>query len=86
MRKIGASYPTESSYLDVLLNILVDAGGKLTTQLYDKRDDFSFTIVNFPYTCSNIPLSPAGCIRGIHLSTDSIFKGLLYIRSVFESG
>ena len=48
---------TSASYLDVLLNI--DADGKLTTQLYDKRDDFSFTIVNFPYICSNIPLSPA---------------------------
>jgi hypothetical protein len=48
---------TSASYLDVLLNI--DAGGKLTTQLYDKRDDFNFAIVNFPYTCSNIPLLPA---------------------------
>jgi hypothetical protein len=38
---------TSGSYLDVLLNI--DADGKLTTQLYDKRDYFSFTIVNFPY-------------------------------------
>jgi hypothetical protein len=48
---------TSVSYLDVLLN--VNAGGKLTTQMYDKRDDFSFTIVNSPYICSNIPLSPA---------------------------
>jgi hypothetical protein len=48
---------TSASYLDILLNI--NADGKLTTQLYDKRDDFSFTIVNFPYICSNIPLSPA---------------------------
>jgi hypothetical protein len=67
--------------LDVLLNI--DAGGKLTTQLYDKRDDFNCAIVNFPYKCGNIPLSPA---YGIYLSTDSICKGLLYIRSVFELG
>jgi hypothetical protein len=54
---------TSASYLDVLLNI--DAGGKLTTQLYDKRDDFNLTIVNFPYTCSNIPLSPA---YGVYIS------------------
>ena len=54
---------TSASYLDVLLNI--DSGGKLTTQLYDKRDDFNFAIVNFPYTCSNIPLSPA---YGVYLS------------------
>ena len=54
---------TSASYLDVLLNI--DVGGKLTTQLYDKRDDFDFAIVNFPYICSNIPLSP---VYGVYLS------------------
>jgi hypothetical protein len=54
---------TSASCLDVSLNI--DADGKLTTQLYDKRDDFSFTIVNFPNTCSNIPLSPAD---GVYIS------------------
>jgi hypothetical protein len=45
----------------------VDAGGKLTTQSYDKRDDFNFVIVNFPYihVCSNIPLSPA---YGVYIS------------------
>jgi hypothetical protein len=38
---------------------------RLTTQLCDKRDDFNFAIVNFPYTCSNIPLSPA---YGVYIS------------------
>ena len=52
-----------TSYLDLLLNI--DQEGKLTTSLYDKRDDFNFHIVNFPYTCSNIPLSPA---YGVYVS------------------
>jgi hypothetical protein len=46
-----------ASYLDVLLKL--DTNGKITTQLYDKRDDFNFSIVNFPYLCSNIPASPA---------------------------
>jgi hypothetical protein len=41
-----------SSYLDILLNI--DSNGRLTTSLYDKRDDFYFAIVNFPFLCSNI--------------------------------
>jgi hypothetical protein len=36
---------TSASYLDVLLNI--DADGKLTTQLYDKLDNFNFAIFNF---------------------------------------
>jgi hypothetical protein len=41
-----------ASYLDILLNI--DSNGRLTTPLYDKRDDFDFAIVNFPFLCSNI--------------------------------
>jgi hypothetical protein len=43
---IGSS--TSASYLDVLLNVKV--GGKLTTQLYDKRDNVDFAIVNLLYT------------------------------------
>ena len=52
-----------ASYLDILLNI--DSNGRLTTTLYDKRDDFNFAIVNFPFLCSNIPLSPA---YGVYIS------------------
>ena len=40
-----------------LINIY--SNGRLTTSLYDKRDDFDFAIVNFPFLCSDIPLSPA---------------------------
>jgi hypothetical protein len=50
-------------YLDVLLKL--DTSGKLTTQLYDKRDDFNFSIVNYSYLCSNIPASPA---YGVYIS------------------
>ena len=32
---------------------------------YDKRDDFNFSIVNFPYLCSNIQSSPA---YGVYVS------------------
>jgi hypothetical protein len=28
-------------------------------KLYDKRDDFNFPIVNFPFLSSNIPAAPA---------------------------
>ena len=45
-----------SSYLDFYLYI---DNGKLTTKLYDKRDDFNFPIVNFPFLSSNIPSAPA---------------------------
>jgi hypothetical protein len=47
-----------ASYLDNLLNI--DSNGRLTTSLYDKRDYF-----DFPFLCSNIPLSPA---YGVYVS------------------
>jgi hypothetical protein len=43
----------------------LDTNGNLTTQLYDKRDDFNFSIVNFPYPCSNIPAAPA---YGVYIS------------------
>ena len=46
-----------ASYLDILLNI--DSNGRLTSSLYDKRDDFDFAIISFPFPCSYIPLSPA---------------------------
>jgi hypothetical protein len=52
-----------ASYLDILLNI--DSNGRLATSLYDKCDDFDFAIVNFPFLCSNIPLSPA---YGVYVS------------------
>ena len=39
--------------------------GRFRTDVYDKRDGFGFHIVNFPYLCSNIPLSPA---YGVYIS------------------
>jgi hypothetical protein len=44
-------------------------------QLYDKRDDFDIVIVNFPFLCSNIPLSPA---YGVYIS-----KFIWYARACF---
>jgi hypothetical protein len=50
---------TSASYLDVLLKL--DTNGKNN----DKRDDFNFSIVNFPYLCSNILVSHA---YGVYIS------------------
>jgi hypothetical protein len=52
-----------ASYLDILLNI--DSNGILTTTLCDKRDDFDFAIINFPFLFSNMPFSPA---YGVYIS------------------
>ena len=53
----------QTSYLD--LSLIKESDGIWTTQLYDKRDDFSFPIVNFPFLSSNIPTSPA---YGVYIS------------------
>ena len=45
-----------SSYLDCYLYI---DNGKLTTRLYEKRDDFNFPIVNFSFLCCIIHSVPA---------------------------
>ena len=42
-----------AKYLDRRLEF--DEDGKLYTQLYDKRDNFDFPVVNFPYLICNIP-------------------------------
>jgi hypothetical protein len=62
-----------ASYLDILLHI--DSNGRLTISLNDKRDDFDFAVVNFPFLCSNIPLSPA---YGVY-----IFQLIRYARAWF---
>ena len=46
-----------ADYLD--LTFIIDSGGKLSTRLYDKRDDFDFHIVNFPFLSSNILSGPS---------------------------
>ena len=45
--------------------LIIDSGGKLSTRLYDKRDDFDFHIVNFPFLSSNIPSGPS---YGVYIS------------------
>ena len=52
-----------ASYLD--LHLEMDSEGQLRTKLYDKRYDFNFLIVNFPFICSNIPAAPA---YGVYIS------------------
>ena len=46
-----------AKYLD--LPFITDSNNRLYIKLYDKRDDFDFHIVNFPFLSSNIPSSPS---------------------------
>ena len=41
------------------LTFVIDSGGRPSTRFYDKRDDFDFHIVNFPFPSGNIPSSPS---------------------------
>ena len=52
-----------ASYLD--LHLEIDSEGRFRMKLYDKRDEFNFPIVNFPFICSNIAAAPA---YGVYIS------------------
>ena len=79
------------SYLD--LHLEIDNEDRLKTKLHDKRDDFSFPIVNFPFLCSNIPAAPA---YGVYISQliryaracisyhDFLDRGLLFTRTLLN--
>ena len=52
-----------ASYLDLYLEM--DSEGWLRTKRHDKRDNFNFLIVNFPFICSNISTASA---YGVYIS------------------
>ena len=60
-KELTISETTEStsvaSYLDLLFTR--DKSNNITTKLYDKRDEFGFHIVNFPFKSSSILSAPA---------------------------
>ena len=102
---VGRIYPIEleikdttntdrsTAYIDLHLDI--DSEGRLRTKLYDKRDDFNFLIVNFPFICNNIPAAPA---YGVYISElirysracgayqDFLDIGLLLTRKLLNQG
>ena len=52
-----------ASYLDLSFHVTKE--DDLFTKLYDKRDNFNFHIVNFPFLSGNIPAAPA---YGVYVS------------------
>ena len=50
------SSDTEAPFLDLNLSI---TNGMVSTKIYDKRDDFNFEIVNFPFLDSDVSRSPS---------------------------
>ena len=69
---VGQIYPTElrlnkanSSEAPILdLNLSI-TNGIVSSKIYDKRDDFNFEIVNFPFLDGDVPHSPS---YGVYIS------------------
>ena len=53
---------TEAAFLDLHLSISNDI---VSTKIHDKRDDFDFEIVNFPYLDGDVPRSTS---YGVNIS------------------
>ena len=56
------SSDTEAPFLDLNLSI---TNGIVSSKIYDKRDDFNFEIVNFPFLDGDVPRSPS---YGVYIS------------------
>ena len=56
------SSDTEAPFLDLNLSI---TNGIVTSKIYDKRDDFNFKIVNFPFLDGDVTRSPS---YGVYIS------------------
>ena len=49
---------TEAPFLDLHLSV---ANGFVSSKIYDKRDDFDFDIVNFPFLDGDVPRRASYC-------------------------
>ena len=52
----------ESSFLDLKINVI---GSDVNISVYDRRDDFGFPIVNFPWLSGDVPRLPS---YGVYIS------------------
>ena len=60
--KKAKSADTEAPFLDLNLSITNDI---VSSKIYDKRDDFNFEIVNFPFLDGDVPRSAS---YGVYIS------------------
>ena len=57
---------TEAPFLDLHLSV---ANGFVSSKIYDKRDDFDFDIVNFPFLDVDVPHRASYGVYTIHFAT-----------------
>ena len=60
---------TEAPFLDLHLSI---SNGFVSFKIYDKRDDFDFDIVNFPFLDGDVPRSTSYGVTRLYFSTYSV--------------
>ena len=61
LNKANTSY-TEAPFLDLHLSI---SNGFVSSKIYEKRDDFDFDIINFPFLDGDVPRHPSD---GVYIS------------------
>ena len=86
------AYDTKATFLDLHLSISNDI---VSTKIYDKRDDFDFEIVNFPFLDGDVPRSTS---YGVYISqlirfarassyvTDFITRNELLTQNLLKQG
>ena len=81
LNKANAS-DNDAAFLDLNLSIHNDT---VSTKIYDKRDDFDFDIVNFPFLDGDVPRRPSYgvYIRGLSKTfVDSRFTCLYFLAKI----
>ena len=73
LNKANAS-DTEATFLDLHLSISNDI---VSTKIYDKRDDFDFEIVNFPFLDGDVP--PLHPMESISLNSFALLEHLVML-------
>ena len=76
------SSDTEAPFLDLNLSI---TNGVVSSKIHDKRDDFNFEIVNFPFLDGDVPCSPS---YGVYLrnllthTVNNLLQKLSYVKRI----
>ena len=71
LNEVNSSH-SEAPFLDLNLSITNDI---VSSKTYDKRDDFNFEIVNFPFLDGDVPRSPS---YGLYISQLIRFARVYY--------
>ena len=73
------SSDTEAPFLDLNLSV---TNGIVSSKIYDKRDDFNFEIVYFPFLDGYVPRSPS---YGVYISQLIRFARIMLMTSTTET-